>query len=72
MRRHTITDCYGLRDWASGVRCIYAAFISLYTVKIEFFTYITVVTTSSVFAGTVAAGVGGATHLVQMVEVYVL
>lgn len=32
----------------------------------------TVVTTSTVLAGAVAAGVGGATHLVQMVDVYVL
>ena len=72
MGRRAVIDCYSLRDWASAVRCIYATFISLDSVKIDFSTHITVVTTSSVLAGTVAAGVGGATHLVQMVEVYVL
>lgn len=72
MGRNAVADRYSLGDRASGVRCVYAISISSRSMQVKFPTYITVVTTSNVWADTVAAGVGGATHLVQIVEVYVL
>lgn len=63
----TVRDSLGNR--ASRVGSIDAAAISLDEAKDKLRTYMTVVTTSKVLAGAVATGVGGATHLVHIVEV---
>jgi hypothetical protein len=72
VKLHLVASRDGLSDWAGGVGCVNAVIISDEHPKITYFTYMTVVTTSKVLAGAVATSVGGATHLVQIVEVYVL
>lgn len=67
----------GIRDWTSGINRADTMDVNCRWFQSSDGTYISVVTTSVVLAGTgvllglTGTGVDGATHLVQIVEVYV-